>query len=223
MDPVTVQNMHWIQRAFIEGGPVMYIIAFIGFLTLALIFQRLVVLKSLGIDKKEFNDNIFAMILRGDLKQALAYCDSRPTPLTNTMKVGLVQVMNKRPDEEVQVAMDASVLRETPRFEGWTGFLAVFGNVSVLAGLLGTIIGMITSFRAVAAADPAQKAEELSKGIAHALNCTAFGLSVAIIAIISYGYFQVRISRAENDLIESSMSLMNLVAANRDKLQKNMR
>lgn len=220
MEPTAVENMHWIQRAFYEGGPVMYVIGFIGVLAVLLVVERFLALKSLTVNKKEFNDNIFSMILRGDIRQAITFCDSRPTPLTNTMKAGLVQAMNKRPDEEVQVAMDASVLRETPRLEGWSSFLAVFGNVAVLAGLLGTIIGMITSFRAVAAADPAEKAIELSKGISHALNCTGFGLFIAIIAIVAYGYFQLRIQRAENDVTESSMSLLNLVASNRDKLKE---
>ena len=55
---------------------------------------------------------IFCNDFKGEIKQAIAYCDSKPTPLTNTLKAGLVQVLNKRPDEEVQVAMDASVLRK---------------------------------------------------------------------------------------------------------------
>lgn len=198
----------------------MYVILFIALITLFLVFERIMSLKNLTIDKKEFQDNIFGMILRGDLRQAIAFCDSRPAPLSNVVKAGLVQAMNKRPDEEVQVAMDAAALREQPRLEGWTSFLAVTGNVAVLAGLLGTIIGMITSFRAVAAADPAEKAVELSKGISHALNCTAFGLLVAIVSIVAYGYFQLRIQRAENDVTESSMSLLNLVASNRDKLKE---
>lgn len=231
MDPTTstmpvdaaqaaLDNMPFLQRAFVEGGVVMYVILFIALITLFLVFERIMSLKNLTIDKKEFQDNIFGMILRGDLRQAIAFCDSRPAPLSNVVKAGLVQAMNKRPDEEVQVAMDAAALREQPRLEGWTSFLAVTGNVAVLAGLLGTIIGMITSFRAVAAADPAEKAVELSKGISHALNCTAFGLLVAIVSIVAYGYFQLRIQRAENDVTESSMSLLNLVASNRDKLKE---
>ena len=106
-----------------------------------------------------------------------------------------------------------------PRLEGWTAFLAVFGNIAVLAGLLGTIIGMIGSFRAVADADPAKKAELLSAGISHALNCTGFGLITAIVAIVFYGLFQHMIQKAENEMIETSMSLMNLVTANRDKMK----
>jgi biopolymer transport protein ExbB/TolQ len=214
-----VDNMSFVQRAFEHGGPVMYVIAILAVLTVFLVVERFMALGSLRINRRDFNENIFGMILKGDLKQALAFCDARPAPLTNTLKAGLVAVLNKRPDEEVQVAMDAIVLRETPKLEGWTSFLAVFGNIAVLAGLLGTIVGMIKSFSAVADADNATKAIELSKGISHALNCTAFGLIVAMISIISYAYFQMQISRAENEMIESSMQMLNLVSANRDKIR----
>lgn len=213
-------NAPFIMRAFCEGGIVMYIIALVAFVTVFLIFERFAKLKALVIDRKDFMDNITGIVLRGDLRQAIAYCDSRPAPMTNTIKAGLVQAMNKRPDEEIQVAMDASVLRETPRLEGWTSYLAVTGNVAVLAGLLGTIIGMIQSFRAVSEADQAAKAQLLSQGISHALNCTAFGLLVAIISIVAFGYFQLRIQRAENELIEGSMTVLNLVVANREKVKE---
>lgn len=197
----------------------MYLILLVGILTVFLILERTMSLSKLTLDKISLNENLFSMLLRGDIKQAIAFCDSRPTPLTNTLKSGLVQVMNKRPDEEVQVAMDAAVLRETPRLEGWTSFLAVFGNVSVLIGLFGTIIGLIRSFSGVAEADAATKAARLSLGISEALNCTAFGLLVAIVAIVSFGFFQIKIGRAINDMLESSMNLMNLIVSNRDKIK----
>lgn len=221
LDPVAAEEqMNWIVRAFHEGGPVMYLILLIFILTLLIIVDRFMNLKKLTVSKGDFTENLFGMILRGDLRQAITFCDSRPIPLTNTMKSGLVQVLNKRPDEEVQVAMDAAVLRESPRLEGWTPFLAVFGNLATLVGLFGTIAGLITAFRGVSAADPASKADLLSRGISEALNCTAFGLLTAIIAITFYGYFQMRIERASNDMVESSMSLMNLVVSNRDKMKE---
>ncbi len=205
--------------SFKAGGPVMIVILGIFIVTLILIFERWLALKSLRTNRKEFMDQIYGMILRGDLRQAIAYCDTRPTSLSAVVKAGLVQALNKRPDEEVQVAMDAAVLRETPKLEGWSSFLAVTGNISVLIGLLGTIIGMIVSFLNVSAADPATKAQKLSEGISHALNCTAFGLTVAIISIVAFGYFQHLIQRAENEMVESSMSLLNLVVANREKIK----
>lgn len=221
MNQVTnnAEAMNPILRAFSEGGFVMYVILVIGVVVSVLIVGRFMALKSLRIDKKEFTDQLFKMILGGDLRQAISYCDSKPAPLANVTKAGLIQVMNKRPDEEVQVAMDAAVLREMPRLEGLTSFLAVLGNIAVLAGLLGTILGMIGSFRAVSSADPATKAQLLSEGISHALNCTGFGLMVAIISILFYGLFQHMIQKSENEMIETSMSLMNLVSSNRDKLR----
>lgn len=219
MNPTTAESMNFVQRAFVEGGFVMYVIAIFFILTVLVIVERFLKMRTLTVDKKEFTDQIFRMVVAGDLRQAISFCDSRPAPLTNTVKAGLIQAMNRRPDEEVQVAMDAAVMREMPKVEGWTSFLAVFGNVAVLAGLLGTIIGMVGSFRAVAEVDAATKAVELSKGISHALNCTAFGLCVAILAIVSYGMFQYRIQKTENEVVETSMSLLNLIVANRDKMK----
>jgi biopolymer transport protein ExbB/TolQ len=207
-------------RAFEEGGIVMLVILLIAIPTALLIAERIFALKSLMLNKKDFMDNVTGLVMRGEIRQAIAFCDSRPAPLSNTIKVGLVQAMNKRPDEEIQVAMDAAVLRENPRFEGKTSLLAVAGNVAVLAGLFGTIIGMISSFRSLADADPAEKAAKLSAGISHALNCTAFGLLVAIISIVAYGFFQMTIAKAENEVIEGSMSVLNLVVANRDKMKE---
>lgn len=213
------ETQNFVLRAFDEGGTAMYFIAVVGILTCVVIVKQILALKDASVDKKDFNENLFGMILRGDIQQAIAYCDSKPSPLTNVLKAGLVQVMNKRPDEEIQVAMDAAVLRDTPKVEGWVSFLAVFGNLSTLIGLVGTIIGMITAFRGVSQADDAEKAKLLSEGISEALNCTAFGLMVAVLAIATYGVFQHRISLILNEMTESSMSLINLVASNRDKIK----
>lgn len=213
------ESVHWVIKAFQEGGTAMFFIAGVGVMVFFLILERFFSLRALTVDKDSFNENLFAMLLKGDIRQAIAFCDKKPVPLTNVLKSGLVQVLNKKTEEDVQVAMDAAVLKETPRLEGWTGFLAVFGNVATLIGLLGTILGLIRSFGGVAALDPAQKAAELSKGISEALNCTAFGLSIAIIAIVAYGYFQIRVSRSVNDMLESSMRLMNLVVSNKDKMK----
>lgn len=215
-----VEQSNFVIHAFQAGGGAMYVIAAIGILTIILILERFLTLRSLTVDKMDFNEHLFGMVLRGDIRQAITFCDSKSTPLTSTLKSGLIQVLNHRPDEEVQVAMDAAVLRDTPKVEGWSSFLAVFGNLATLVGLTGTIMGMIKSFQGVSRAGAAEKAQLLSEGISEALHCTAFGLMVAILAILAYGYFQVRIGRIINDVVESSMSLLNLVVANRDKMKE---
>lgn len=215
----TVESTFSIAQAFHDGGPVMFIILIFAILTIFIVIERFTKIRAMSIDKKEFTDQIYRLVVAGDIRQAISLCDSRPAPLTNTVKAGLIQAMNKRPDEEVQVAMDAAILREMPKLEGHTSFLAVFGNVSVLSGLLGTIAGMIISFGAISKAANDKKAQMLSEGISHALNCTAFGLLVALLAIVSYGWFQHRIQKVENEILETSMSLLNLVVANREKIR----
>lgn len=215
----TAQQGFSLATAFEQGGSAMYVIAFCGLLTMILIFERAMALYRLRVDKEDFTNKLFGMLLRGDLRQALAFCDSIRTPLSQTVKAGLEQVLNQRPDEEVQVAMDGAVLRETPKLEGWTGMLAVMGNVATLVGLLGTIIGLIIAFSGVTDQDPAKKAEILSLGISHALNCTAAGIGVAIPALVAFGFFQIQIGRAISEMQEVSMSLLNLVVANRDKMK----
>ncbi|MBE8221850.1 MAG: MotA/TolQ/ExbB proton channel family protein [Bdellovibrionales bacterium] len=215
-------QVNFISKHFCEGGIAMYFIAGIGIMALFLIIERFLSLRSLSISRESINSGVFSAILSGNLKSAIAFCDTNPRPLTNTLKAGLIQVLNKRPDEEVQVAMDASVLREIPRVEGWSSFLAVLGNMAVLVGLVGTVIGLIISFGGIAVADNSMKAILLSQGISEALNCTAFGLMVAIIAILFHGFFTIRISKETSLILEKSMEIMNLVTSNRDKLKNTM-
>src|SRR5258708_8384904 len=103
--------------------------------------------------------------------------------------VGCALGANGAGDEEIQARMEEKLATEISRIDRRTGFLAMYGNVSTLLGLLGTIVGMIHSFAAVASASPADRAMMLSKGISEAMNCTAFGLITAIPPLIAYAYF----------------------------------
>jgi len=96
--------------------------------------------------------------------------------------------------------------------------LPMLSNVSTLLGLLGTILGLIRSFAAVSSADAATKATLLSKGISEAMNCTAFGLIVAIPALLLYAMLQARTQHVIDDINAASINVVNLVIVNRDKL-----
>ena len=104
-------------------------------------------------------------------------CSAAQAPLARIVKSGLMKV--NRPDDEVQAAMDEAALRELPKLEARTGYLALLANLAMLSGLLGTVTGLIAAFGAVANADASSKATMLAKGISEAMNCTAFGLLAA--------------------------------------------
>jgi biopolymer transport protein ExbB/TolQ len=98
-----------------------------------------------------------------------------------------------------------------PRLEKRTHYLATFANVITLVGLLGTIIGLIKAFTAVAQVNPAEKAELLSASISIAMNNTAFALMVAIPFLLIHAFLQARTSEIVDSLEAAKISFLNLV------------
>jgi biopolymer transport protein ExbB/TolQ len=201
------------------GGKGMYPIAVCFVFAVAIVIDRIQVLFfSASIDKEQFLRGLKTHIFNGDLDKAISYtAGQKPTPLTNIVKAGLINV--PKGEAEVQAAMDEASLREMPRIEKRTGYLAMIGNVATLVGLLGTIGGLIKSFAAVAGVDASQKAAELSIGIAEAMNCTAFGLLVAIPALVMFSVLQGRTQHMIDDINETSVGVLNLIVANKDKMR----
>jgi biopolymer transport protein ExbB len=206
-------------KAFDAGGIGMYPIAVALIFALAIAVERVYVLYfRSSVDKEAFLRGLKKHVFAGDLDKAISYCaGQKRTPLVAVIKAGLINV--PKGEEDVQAAMDEATLRESPRIEKRTGYLAMISNVATLLGLLGTIIGLIHSFGAVANANPADKATILSQGISEAMFCTAFGLSVAIPSLILYSVLQGRTQSMVDDINESSVSVLNLIVANKDKMK----
>jgi biopolymer transport protein ExbB/TolQ len=123
-----------------------------------------------------------------------------------------------RPDAEVQAAMDEAALVELPKIEHRTPLLALFANLAMLSGLLGTVTGLIIAFGAVANADAASKATMLAKGISEAMNCTAFGLIAAIIALVGFAAHNNKTQKLLDDINAATVQVVNLVINNRSKI-----
>jgi biopolymer transport protein ExbB/TolQ len=207
-----------LAKAYHDGGVGMHFILVCLVFTLAVLIDRVIVLYfRANIDKEAFLKGLKPHVYSGDLDKAIAFCASqRKTPLVSVIKAGLINV--PKGEEDVQAAMDEATLRESPRIERRTGYLAMLGNVATLLGLLGTIIGLIHAFGAVANANPADKATILANSISEAMNCTAFGLFTGIIALVMYSVLQGRTQIMVDDINESSVSVLNLIVANRDKM-----
>src|SRR3954454_20433733 len=116
-----------------------------------------------------------------------------------------------RSDEEINSAMEESALRELPQLEKRTGYLGMLGHLATLAGLLGTIPGLIKSFAGVAGVDPSQKATLLSKGISEAMNCTAFGLFTGILGLAAFAALNGRTQNVLDDISEVKKAVTNLL------------
>jgi biopolymer transport protein ExbB/TolQ len=169
------------------------------------------------INKDAFISALEKLILQGDVPRAIKLCNATEAPMARILKAGLMKA--NKSDEEVQASMDEASLREMPRIEKRTSFLAMFGNIAVLAGLLGTVTGMIKSFASVAGVDASKKAELLASGISEVMNCTAFGLGTAIIGLLAFAWLQNLTQHIIDDINEASVRVLNLVVANRDRMQ----
>src|SRR6218665_138495 len=197
----------------------MYPIAVCLVFALAITIERAIVLfGKASINKDAFLRGLKKHIYAGDLDKAINYVSGqKKTPLTEVIKAGLMNV--PKGEEEVQAALDEASLRETPRIEARTGYLAMLGNAAMLAGLLGTVSGLIACFEAVANVNPADKATILANGISEALNCTGFGLLTAIPAVVAFSILSGRATSIVNDINETSVSVLNLIVNNRDKFK----
>lgn len=206
-----------LAEAWNKGGWGMYPIAVCSVFIVAITVERARYLFfNASISKDAFVQAMRKYILAGNVGKALALCSQTPTPLANIVKAGLVKV--NKPDPEVQAAMDEASLRELPHLQKRTAYLAMLANVAMLAGLLGTISGLITCFAAVASAEAAERSIRLAEGISEAMNCTAFGLLTAIPGLVAFGILQGKTQQLEDDINEASVSVINLIVTNRDKL-----
>jgi biopolymer transport protein ExbB/TolQ len=114
--------------------------------------------------------------------------------------------------------MDEAAMHELPYLEKRTGYLSMISNASTLVGLIGTVNGMIGVFKAVASVSAADKSTMLSQGIGEAMNCTFFGLMIAIPNLVAYSLLQGRTQALSDDVNSAVASTVNLVMRNKDKL-----
>ncbi|AHI05634.1 putative adventurous gliding motility protein R [Bdellovibrio bacteriovorus W] len=161
------------------------------------------------INQKEISKVIADDIRSGDLQRALRRSQQigQNEPLGVVAAAGIQAAIDMGGKEEIQLKMDEVLLEENTRIEKRIGFLAMFANVATLLGLLGTIVGLINSFAGIANANAMEKATILSSGISLAMNTTAYGLIVAVPALVMYAVLQNRATRLTDDLNKAALNL----------------
>jgi biopolymer transport protein ExbB len=197
---------------FQSGGVFMYPILITLAIGTAIIIERLIYLSRAKISERSLWTQVKTALQGGRPKEAAQVCRTSQAPLCIVLKTGLEKLQGQSSHDELRQSMEEVILEEVPALERRTHYLPTLANVSTLLGLLGTIIGLIQAFSAVAAVDPSQKAALLASGISLAMTTTAFGLISAIPLILCYSFLNSRTHKIIEGIDEVSTKFLNLAA-----------
>jgi biopolymer transport protein ExbB len=209
-----------IVDAFKEGGWGMYPILIICLITFYLIFDRVTYLAKSKVNIEQLMAMIKSQLVAGNIRGAISTCDAQPVGTTKIIAAGLRKAEQGGAEHEIQQSMDEEALRELPKIEKRTGYLAMLGNLATLCGLLGTITGLIKAFASVAGVDPSMKATMLSKGISEAMNCTAFGLGTGILGLAAFAWLNGKTQHILDGVNQSTVETLNLVVTGRESARR---
>ena len=198
-------------NAMKEGGPVMWIILGFSILSMAIVLERFFfILFRYNINGPAFMKKIQKLVEARNIDRAIQLCNAAPhAALSRVLKAGLSRAGKQ--EREIQDAVDEVALEVLPKLQKRTSYLQVIANVATLLGLLGTILGIIMAFDAVANVEPAMKQKVLTKGISVALYTTAFGLLVAIPSLLFYAILDNKTVKIIDEIDEFSVKLINLL------------
>jgi biopolymer transport protein ExbB/TolQ len=202
-----------VVRFFQEGGVFMYPIAVVLALGLAIAIERYIYLTvTKGANRQAFDIGVLPLLRKRDYTTALKYATQSSTSIGAIMSAGLARLVNKQSREDIEYALEEGLMETLPRLEKRTQYLATLANVSTLLGLLGTIIGLIAAFTAVANADPAEKASLLSQSISVAMNTTAFGLIAAIPLLLMHSVLQTKTNEIVDSFEMAGVKFLNIIS-----------
>ncbi|MDV2077204.1 MotA/TolQ/ExbB proton channel family protein [Marinobacter xestospongiae] len=202
-------------RFFQEGGFFMFPIAFILVIGLIVAIERYVYLSAQKVTNRRDFRQLHHKLANRDLRGALNYANESGSAMSAMIGAGLQRLARRQSREDIEYAMEEGLLEVMPRLEKRTQYLSTLANVSTLLGLLGTIIGLIAAFTAVASADPAEKASLLSQSISVAMNTTAFGLISAIPLLLLHSVLQTKTNEIVDSFEMAGVKVLNLVADGR--------
>jgi len=211
--------MDTLIRFFQDGGVFMYPIAVILVIGLSIAIERLLSISSAKRKNRAAFEDMLPMIQRKDFKAALKYAGQSDSDIANIYGAGIARMPSSSRREDIEYAMDEGLMETTPKLEKRTGYIGTLANISTLMGLLGTIIGLIAAFTAVATAAPSEKATLLSQSISVAMNTTAFGLISAIPLLLAHTVLQARTAEIIDSLEMASVKFLNIITERKPTAQ----
>jgi biopolymer transport protein ExbB len=203
--------MNSLLRFFQDGGAFMVPIAIVLTVGLVIVIERWLVLSAAKLSNRRAFERILPLLQKRDYPGVMNVTRTSDAPVARIISAGIARMSQSPRREDIELAMEEGVMEAMPQLERRTPYLATLANIATLLGLLGTIIGLIQAFTAVASADPAEKAALLSKSIAVAMNTTAFGLVAAIPLLLCHAMLQTKTTELIDSLEMVGVKCLNIM------------
>jgi len=198
---------------FVTGGPFMYPILLVFAVGAAIAIERYITLTLVTAKNQSVWNKVQPALMKGDFDAAREMTSNDDSLISQLLSMGLARQGAVRRREDIEIAMEESMMEIIPQLEKRTPYVSLASSIATLLGLLGTIMGLIQAFTAVANANPAEKADLLSASISVAMNTTAFGLMVAIPLLITNTVLTAKTGEIVDSLEMASLKALNVISA----------
>jgi biopolymer transport protein ExbB len=197
---------------FQKGGLFMYPILLVFAVGMAIVFERWIQLNRTQIANQKMWNLLQPVLAKGEFEKARQLVNKNKSSMAQMLGMGLARQGAVRRRDDIEIAMEESMMEIIPQLEKRTPYVALLSNIATLLGLLGTIMGLIEAFTAVANANPAEKADLLSASISVAMNTTAFGLMSAIPLLLFHAKLTSTTGQIVDNLEMASVKALNTIS-----------
>ena len=206
--------LYTLVEFFTTGGVFMYPILIVFAVGLAIAIERYITLTAVTRKNRRIWEQVQPLLDQGQFDEAREVTNDDPSTISQVLSMGLSLQGAVHRREDIEIAMEESMMGIVPRLEKRTPYVALASSIATLLGLLGTIMGLIQAFTAVANANPAEKADLLSASISVAMNTTAFGLMVAIPLLVVHAVLTSKTGDIIDSLEMATVKSLNVFSRN---------
>lgn len=193
----------------LKGGPLMIVLALLSLVCIYIFIERAIVVNRAAREDDTFMKRIRDYIHEGEIESAYNLCKKTNTPYSRLIAKGISRI--GRPVNDILAAVENTGNIEIADLSKGLPWLATTAAGAPMLGFLGTVIGMVEAFYAIAAEGNSANIATFSSGIYTALVTTVAGLVVGVIALFAYNYLVARINSVMNLLESKSMEFMDLL------------
>ena len=193
----------------LAGGPLMIPIGLSSFIAIYIFVERLLTINRANQSPDQFMAQINEKVLKGDVQGARLLCAQFDSPIARMIEKGVARIGS--PLKNIEASIENVGKIEIFKLEKNLSVLATIAGAAPMMGFLGTVIGMVEAFIAIAQQEGSVSPRLLADGIYTAMITTVAGLLVGIIAYLGYNYLVTRVSKVIHKMEYSSISFIDLL------------